>query len=273
MKKQYRLLRLGAVALFLVGSLFAGQTVSAQDTELSLQSKVPLGTVPEQAASLLRPLVNPEPANDVLQRTGVARLRPVLSSKDMVAEGTVTVYTPSGQRKFSVTLVQKGQHGSQLILLKQSDGKFWDGNVLHLEAGGRQALEFLETQHARGIRLLLGAPAREATIADNGTQNMLRSLTVKEKGGDSTQYTLDGSTSRITQFQFIRGTTRSSGGLLSPAVHSYAFTDVRTADGIATSFHVEHAVNGAKQEDLQLTKVNFSSPTLKVPAESTGPQK
>ena len=225
-----------------------------------------------ETETLLRPLADQEPANDVLQRTGVAQLGKVLSSKDMVGEGTVTVYTASGQKKFSVTLVQNGQHGSQLILLKQSDGKFWDGNVLHLESGGRQALEFLETQHARGIRLLLDAPAREATIADNGTQNMLRSLTVKEKGGDSTQYTLDGSTSRLTQFQFIRGTTRSLGGLLSPAVHSYAFTDVRTADGVATSFHIEHAVNGAKHEDLQLTKVNFSSRTLKVPAESTGRQ-
>jgi hypothetical protein len=190
----------------------------------------------------------------------------------MVAEGTVTVYTASGQKKFSVTLVRNGQFGSQLILLKQSDGKFWDGNVLHLEAGGQQALAFLETQHARGIRLLLAAPAREATIADNGTQNMLRSLTVKEKGGDATQYTLDGSTSRLTQFQFIRGTTRSLGGLLSPTVHSYAFTDIRTADGVATSFHIEHAVNGAKKEDLQLTKVNYSSPTSKVQTGTARPQ-
>ena len=223
-----------------------------------------------ETETLLRPLADQEPANDVLQRTGVAQLGKVLSSKDMVGEGTVTVYTASGAKTFAITLVQNGQYGSQRILLKQSNGKFWDGNVLHLETGGQQALEFLETQHARGVRLLLDSPSREAIIAENGTQNLSRSLTVKEKGGDFTKYVLDSATSRLTQFQFVQGVNRDSAGRVSPIVHSYAFTDVRTADGIATPFHIEHLVDGAKREELQLTKVNYSSPAIKGQAGSTG---
>ena len=70
-----------------------------------------------------------EPASDVLQRIGVSNGKPDQSRTDMVADGTVTVHTASGPIAFGVTLIQNGEHGSQRILLRQPDGKLWDGRA------------------------------------------------------------------------------------------------------------------------------------------------
>ena len=241
-------------------------TATATD-EKQPPRKTPLGTqvAPEIAAPLLHALANPEPAGDVLQRTGTALTSQLLTSKDMVGEGTVTVHTAGGPVTFPVTLVQNGEHGSQRILLKQPDGKIWDGKAEHLAPGGRQALEFLEAQHARGMRQLLDSPKRDATIADNGIKDASHILTVRETNGDATQYVLDGATLRLTGFQFVRGQSRDSVGNVSPTLHSYALADVRNADGVATPFHIEHVVNGVKQEELQLTKVRYSTAATSAP--------
>ena len=69
----------------------------------------------------------------------------------MVADGTVTVHTASGPIAFGVTLIQNGEPGSQRILLRQPDGKLWDGRPDHLTPGAGPALEFLETQYRRGL--------------------------------------------------------------------------------------------------------------------------
>jgi hypothetical protein len=271
------LFRKTLLTTFVCGLFLAGTSAFAQDagksqTHSAAKSEAPPLKPPSGARGAPDKAVQQQAA-DVLKRAGVAEPKPADSSKNMLSEGTVTVYTAGGAKTFAVTLAQSGQYGTQRIFLKQSDGKFWDGNVLHLEAGARQALEFLETQHARGAGFLLDSPNREATIADNGTDNTLRSLTVNEKGGDSTKYVLDSATSRLTQFQFDQGTTRTLGKPVMPVVHSYAFSDVRTADGVETPFHIEHVVDGVKQEELQLSKVNQSSPEIKVPAGFNGGRK
>ncbi len=92
-----------------------------------------------------------EPASNVLQRIGISSESPDQSRTDMVADGTVTVYTASGPIAFGVTLIQNGEHGSQRILLQQPDGKLWDGRADHLVPGAGSALEFLETQYRRGL--------------------------------------------------------------------------------------------------------------------------
>ena len=250
-------------AAALAQSLSSNSTATDEKAPL----KTPLGTqvAHEKAAPLLRALANPEPANDVLQRTGTALTSQLLSNKDMVGEGTVTVYTAVGPATFAVTLVQNGERGSQRILLKQPDGKLWDGKAEHLASGGRQALEFLEAQHARGVRQLLDSPKRNATIADNGIKNASHILTVRETNGDATQYVLDDATSRLTGFQFVRGQSRDSAGNVSPILHWYALADVRSADGVATPFHIEHVVDGVKQEELQLTKVRYNTTATSAP--------
>jgi hypothetical protein len=104
----------------------------------------------------------------------------------MVADGTVTVHAASGQIAFGVTLIQNGEPPSQRILLRQPDGKSWDGRLDHLAPGAGPALEFLETQYRRGLQLLLRSSGRGATAADNGIRDSLRVVTVREDNGQVT---------------------------------------------------------------------------------------
>ena len=206
------------------------------------------------------------PRATLLQRIGISSERPDKSRTDMVADGTVTVYTASGPIAFGVTLIQNGEHGSQRILLQQPDGKLWNGRVDHLVPGAGSALEFLETQYRRGLQQLLKSPERDTTVADNGIIDAFRAVTVQEENGQSTKYSLDPATSRMARFEFVRGQTRSSVGKTGPVVHSYSFADFRDADGVATPFHIEHFVDGEKQEELQLTKVRYNTSAIGAPA-------
>ena len=223
--------------------------------------KTALGTQVEtdKAVRILRTVDNPEPASVILQRTEAAHNNQKIAQTNMVAEGTVTVYAKSGDLTFGVTVVQNGEHNSQRILLTQPDGKVWDGKGDHLAPGGQQVLELLETQHARGLQQLLGSPKRGAEVIDNGIRDASRVVTVLEKGGDWTRYSLDPSTSRLARLEFVHGQSRDEAGRVSSLVHSYSFSDFRFADGVATSFRIEHDVNGVKLEELQFTKVHYSA--------------
>jgi hypothetical protein len=220
---------------------------------------------PDKGVPILPEAATPEPVSEILQRAGAANNNQGVVASDMVAEGTLTVYTKSGPLTLGVTLVQNGEHGSQRILLKQPDGKVWDGRGDHLALGGQQALEFLATQHARGLQQFLGSPKREAKIIDNGIRDSSRVVTVLEKSGDSTRYILDPVNSRLARFVFVRGQFRDEAGNVSPFVHSYAFADFRVADNVATPFHIEHSVDGVKQEELQLTKVRYNATAASAP--------
>jgi hypothetical protein len=207
-----------------------------------------------------------EPASTELRMVGDLNGKPNQSGSDMVADGTVTVHTASGPIAFGVTLIHNGEPGSQRILLRQPDGKLWDGRPDHLAPGAGPALEFLETQYRRGLQQLLKSTRHDAVVADNGIEDSLRVITVQEDSGQSTKYSLDPATSRITRFEFVRGESpvlvRNTGAV----VHSYSFADFRSADGVATPFHIEHFVNGVKQEELQLTTVRYNT-AIGVPAD------
>lgn len=206
-----------------------------------------------------------EPASDALRRVGISNGQPDQSRSDLVADGTVKVYTASGAIAFGVTLIQNGEQGSQRVLLRQPDGNLWDGRPDHLASGAGPALEFLETQYRHGLQQLLKSSGRDASVEDNGIEDSLRVVTVQEDNGQSTKYSLDPVTSRIARFEFVRGQSPVSIGRTAPIVHSYSFADFRVADGVATAFHIEHFVNGVKQEELQLTKVRYNSAAISVP--------
>jgi hypothetical protein len=198
-----------------------------------------------------------EPVADALRRFGILDGEPDPSRRDLVADGTVTVHTPTRTIAFEVTLIQNGEQGSQRILLRQPDGKPWDGRPDHLAPGAGPVLEFLETQYRRGLQQLPKFAGRDVTIEDKGMEDSLRVITVQEAGGQSAKYSLDAVTSRVASFEFIRGQSLASIGRSAPIIHSYSFADFRDGDGISTPFHIEHFVNGEKQEELQLTKVRY----------------
>jgi len=206
-----------------------------------------------------------ESSNDVLRRVGLSIGNPGQSRGDMVADGTVTVHTVSGPIAFGVTLIQNGEPASQRILLRQPDRKSWDGRPDHLAPGAGAALQFLETQYRRGLQQLLESSGRGAAVADNGTEGYLRVVTLQEDNGQITKYSLDPATSRIARFEFVRGDSPVSMGNTGPVVHSYSFTDFRSDDGVATPFHIEHFINGMKQEELQLTTVRYNSAAIGAP--------
>ena len=232
------------------------------------QRRTPLGTqVPvDSGLPTLRATASAELVSALLQRTGDAHSSQQLSSMNMVAEGRVTVYTASGPTALDVTLLRGSGGGEQgqRIFFKQADGKIWDGKGDHLTPEGRRALEFLETQNARGVRQFLESPKRAATITDNGSSGSSRIVTVQEKDGIATRYYLDRTTSRMTQFEFVRGQSRDKDGLIIPNVHSYAFSEFRSADGIATPlmpflpFKVEHSINGVTREEVQWSMVQYN---------------
>jgi len=207
-----------------------------------------------------------EPASEALRRLGISIEDSGQARGDLVADGVVTVRTASGTLEFAVTLIQNGEQGSQRILLRQADGKLWDGRPDHLVPGAGPALEFLETQYRRGLQQLAKSSGREDTVEDNGIEDSLRVVTVHEASGQSAKYSLDPVTSRTARIEFVRGQAPVSIGRTAPIVHSYSFTDFRAADGIATPFHVEHFVNGEKQEELQLTKVRYNSDAMSASA-------
>jgi hypothetical protein len=234
------------------------------DQETNRQRRTPLGVqVPvDRSLEEQRRGDAVEPASDALRRLGVLNGKPDQSGSDRVAGGTVTVHTASGPIAFDVTLIQNGDPGSQRILLRQPDGKSWDGRPDHLAPGAGPALEFLETQYRRGLQQLLNFQGHDAAVSDNGIKDSLRVVTVQEDNGQSTKYSLDPATSRMTRFEFVRGESPVSDPNTGSVVHSYSFADFRSADGVATPFHIEHFINGVKQEELQLTTVRYNSTAI-----------
>jgi hypothetical protein len=237
------------------------------DQETKQQRLTPFGVqVPvEQALRKQRRGDVVEPGSDVLRQAGIVNVQSDQSRGDLVAEGTVTVHTPAGEITFGVMLIQNGEQGSQRILLRQPDGKLWDGRPAHFAPGGGPALEFLETQYRYGLQHLLKSPGH-ATVADNGGKGSLRVMTVQEDNGQSTKYSLDPTTSRIIRFEFVRGESSVTVRNTAAVVHSYSFAEFRAADGVATPFHIEHLVNGVKQEELQLSKVRYNTTAIGTPA-------
>jgi hypothetical protein len=202
-----------------------------------------------------------EPGNDGTRREAISKGNPDQSRNDMVAEGIVTVHASSGPIAFGVSLIQNGEQGGQRILLRQPDGKLWDGRPDHLPPGASPALEFLETQYRRGLRQWLKSTGHDVTAIDSGIQDSLREVTVQEENGQSTKYSLDPATARIARFEFVRGEPRSVLNT-NAVVHSYSFDDFRSADGIATPFRIAHFVDGVKREELQLKTARYNSTAI-----------
>jgi hypothetical protein len=127
-----------------------------------------------------------------------------------------------------------------------------------------------ETQYRHGLQQLSKSSWCDATVEDNGIEDSLRVITVQEDNGQSTKYSLDPATSRIARFEFVRGQSAVAIGRTAPIVHSYSFSDFRATDGVATPFHIEHFVNGVKQEELQLTNVRYNSAATSARVRPTG---
>jgi hypothetical protein len=241
-----------------------GSPGSLKDDQAKQQRRTPLGIQVPVDRDLREQHrgVGVERESNALQRIGILPGSPDQPRTDLVADGTVTVYTENGPIAFGVTLVQNGEHGSQRILLRQPDGKLWDGRADHLVPGAGPALDFLETQYRRGLQQLLNFQGHDAAVSDNGIKDSLRVVTVQEDNGQSTKYSLDPATSRMTRFEFVRGESPVSDPNTGSVVHSYSFADFRSADGVATPFHIEHFINGVKQEELQLTTVRYNSTAI-----------
>jgi hypothetical protein len=156
-------------------------------------------------------------------------------------------------------LLRNGEHESQRILL-QLDGKPWDGRGESLTSEGKRALDFLETQYVRGPRQLLKTSA--GSIGDTSSALTLQEVTFQEDDGEAISYSLDSTTFRLVHFEFEQGQYRDSKGHVRPNVHSYAYSDYRSTNGIATPYRVEHDANGARQEELQLSVVRYISATI-----------
>jgi hypothetical protein len=207
--------------------------------------------------------------DDVLKRVAVAHGKEQLAMADMLAEGTVMVYPDKDGKDdmqptvLKVTLLRNGEHQSQRIMI-QLAGKAWDGHGESLTPEGKRALDFLETQYARGPRQLLKTSADTVgvTVSDF-TVTLQENVEEKdgEKEGETTAYFLDSLTSRLAHFEFERGQYRDTRGRFRPNVHSYGYSDYRSTDGIATPYRVEHDTNGIKQEELQLTAVHYIAAT------------
>jgi len=209
-------------------------------------------------------------ADDVLLRVAVAHAKEQLARADMLAEGTVTVYPDRDDKRstvLKVTLLRNGERESQRILL-QLEGKTWDGRGESLTPEGKRALDFLETQYARGLRQLLKTNADAMVVTASDFTLTLQEKDLEkggekdgEKEGETTSYFLDSLTSRLAHFEFERGQYRDTKGRDRPNVHSYAYSEYRSTDGIATPYRVEHDTNGIKQEELQLTAVRYIAAT------------
>jgi hypothetical protein len=251
----------------------SGTPVKFEDDETRQQRASSLGIqVPaERDLQKQRREVHAESERNVLQPIGVSYRTPDEWRSDMVADGMAIVHTAGGPSRFGVTLIQNGEHGSQRILLRQSDGKVWDGRPDPLTLGGGPALEFLETQYRRAFQQLSKFPERGAVVEDNGIRDSFRVVTVQEEKGESTTYSLDPTTSRVTRFEFVRRQSRDTDGDTEHVAHSYVFADFRAVDGVVTPFHIEHLVNDVKQEELQLNRARYYPTETSVPVvRSTG---
>jgi hypothetical protein len=250
-----------------------GSSGSLKDDQAKQQRRTPLGIQVPVDRDLREQHrgVGVERESNALQRIGILPGSPDQPRTDLVADGTVTVYTENGPIAFGVTLVQNGEHGSQRILLRQPDGKLWDGRADHLVPGAGPALDFLETQYRRGLQQLMKSPEHDGTIVVDRIKDAFRVVTEQEENGQSTRYSLDPATSQITGFEFERSRSRDSAGSAGPVVHSYSLADFRAVDGVATPFHIDHFVDGEKKEELQLTKVRYNTAVTGAPAvRSTG---
>jgi len=186
---------------------------------------------------------------EVLERVAVALGKEQLARVDMVAEGTVTVFDEKKSAALKVALLRNGEHQSQRILLYQA-GKIWDGHGENLTPEGKRALDFLETQYMRGPRRLLKAGAGSVVVTAT-------ELKLQEDNREETSYFLESGSSRLSHFEFEQGEPMDPKGRGRPNLHSYSFSDYRGTDSIATPFHVEHDLNGSKQEELVLTAVRY----------------
>ena len=245
-----------------------GTPVKFGDGEPRQQRVSPLGiqVLPDRELREQETEVPSESENNGLQQIGLSYRTADQSLSGMVAEGTVTVQTASEPRTFGVTLIQNGEPEIQRILLRQADGKFWDGRPDHLTPGAGPALEFLDAQYRRAFQHLLKFRQRGAVVTDKGIRDSFRIVTVQEQSGESTTYSLEAATSRVTRFEFVRSSSRGTNRNTDHVVHSYTFSDFRAVDGVATPFHIEHLVNEVKHEELQLNKIRYNPAIASVPA-------
>jgi hypothetical protein len=186
------------------------------------------------------------------------------SRESLVGEGSVTVLSGKDTETFGFTVVRDGESQAQHIVLKQPDGKAWDGLANHLGPAGVRALEFIQTQHARGLPYLLNYKKRDAVVvdvadaADGGTKQSARVLMLQESSGEATRYFVDGATSRLIRMEFSRGQTRDARtGRTNSNTEAFVFSDFRNASSAAEPFKVEHYSNGTKLEELQFTSMMY----------------
>jgi hypothetical protein len=210
----------------------------------------------ERSLSIPPPKAVLKPDNDVLQRVNTAYGISRLSQMNFVGEANVTLGAETGPTVVSVTVLRTAQRG-QRVLFKQADGKARDIDIGLVDRVQLRVRDFVETQYTRGLANLLGATTRSTVVLDGGDKDGAHALVVRETEGPPTRYVLDSATSLLTRMEFQRGQSPDASGRQFPNLESYIFSDFRTVDGLVTPFKVEHYINGAKQEELQFTSVQY----------------
>jgi hypothetical protein len=188
---------------------------------------------------------------------------------DFVGEGVVTTQTGSGPSTFNVLVLRNGSRG-QNVHLKRAGASKWDSDVAHLDSSGRRILDFIQTQHTRGLSQLFAAGDRNARILDGGIKDESHTLVAVESDNVATRYVFDNATSRLTRIDLQRGRSADASGQLLPDIESYVFSDSRMIQGLPTPFMVEHYTNDVKQEELRFTTVRYSPIDRSLPAPAKG---
>ena len=207
------------------------------------------------------------PKSPVLQRLNDAQSMSRIDQMDFIGEAAVTLQTDKGPITVPVKVIRS--QGGQRIIFNQSDGKPWDGNLLHLEPLSRRVLEFVQTEFARGVQNIMKAPIRNAVVSDEGSKNGSQILSLRETTGATTRYSLDASSSRVMRMEFQREKSNPGKTERASNVETYNFSDFRSINGVATPFKVEHYTNGSLQERMDFTSIKYL--TNSIPS-SRGPR-
>jgi hypothetical protein len=212
-----------------------------------------------------------EPSTQVFQRAleasgGRQSMNGVV---DVVADGTVTFYSSGvAQQPLPVTLIRKGDRQVQRTIKYPSGerrqgtngSQTWDSFGHQWTAAAGPALDFIETNTARGLQNLFDFESRGSKLHDDGMRGAHRALTIEESNGRTTTYVIDTPTSRVTTVEFVSGQAGDMFGLRRlPIVETFVFSDFRRTQALWTPFRIEHYSNGLKIEELQFTSIRFNT--------------
>lgn len=211
----------------------------------------------ERSLPIPRPTSTLGPDSMVLQRISEAHAGSRLAQMDFLGEGTVMVQTAQGPVAVGVRVLRNGLR-AQHIEIKQASGKFATIGAGPMDPVVSRILDLMQTQYDRGLANLLQAGTRNDVVRDGGTkEDGTQALVVLEADRSATRYTIDSTTSRVVRMEFQRGRSPDASGRSSPNLESYVFSDVRTVNGLATPFKVEHYINGTKQDEVLFSSVRY----------------